>query len=189
MALNYNIKVKTANKSFIKETYRFSPETNKSEKTVTFENINDEQFKRLRKICKRYNLSYEITNNDYKRGSSYRRTFFNCSKPILNHYFCAYCGKFIPKKDITVDHIFPVHCAEKNIKAQKRLNSLGIKNINSEKNLAPACKSCNSIKGAKTGLWIPKGYLGRIQYLWIFRHMFRYSVLNIIIFVILKQVI
>lgn len=189
MALNYKVKVRTVNKGFIKETYRFSPHINRKEKTTVFDDVHDDALKKIRKICKRYDVNYEIENNDYKRGSSYRRTFFAANKPILNHYFCAYCGKFVPKSQITVDHIFPIHCAENNIKMQKRLDKLGIKNINCEKNLAPACRRCNSSKGAKTEMWIPKGFIGKNQHLWIIRHIVRYLVLNIIIFIILNSLL
>lgn len=40
-----------------------------------------------------------------------------------------------------------------------RLN--GINDINDTRNLVPACRKCNSRKGANTGIWIIRGLIGR----------------------------
>lgn len=60
----------------------------------------------------------------------------NFYKEIRNaaRVLCHWCGKRIPKGRRTIDHIHPI-CR---------------KGAHSRENLVPACKGCNSAKGAKT---------------------------------------
>lgn len=47
------------------------------------------------------------------------------------------------------------------------LKEFGIEDINDKRNLVCACKSCNSSKGSKGGIWLVRGYLGRFFILWV----------------------
>lgn len=130
------------------------------------------------KFCKRHNLIYKVENEFSVRSTDYRDTFFKTKAPTIgNFYFCSYCGRLVHKDNLTVDHLYPVDKAQKNIRLQKHLQRKGLSSINDIKNLVPACASCNSKKRAKMGLWVVKGEIGRIQKLWYVRHLIRIAVI------------
>lgn len=102
-------------------------------------------------------------------------------------YRCVYCGCIHKKDKITVDHLIPVYKVEqssyRNI-FRKLLSAMKIDNINSDRNLVPACRRCNSKKGSKTGFWIVRGLLGKFWCYWLLMYSFvaymlYWSVMNI----------
>ena len=58
-------------------------------------------------------------------------------------------------------------------KAQKKTSArmmLAVKrcgSVNDIRNLAPACRDCNSKKSDKMGLWVVRGWLGKYKLYWI----------------------
>ncbi len=110
-----------------------------------------------------------------ERSTTYRYAFFKNNKPyIKDRYFCSYCGRLCRKKDITIDHLYPINKAKYSRRLRRKLQRKGFKDINDVKNLVPACSKCNQYKSAKYGwLWIVKGEIGKIQWLWIPRHIIR----------------
>lgn len=130
--------------------------------------MSERRFKHLKSYCKCRYLRCVI-NNDYgQRNNRYRKDFFDNNHPVLSgkYYFCAYCGKPVSKKEVTVDHLIPVHKTETSLKMQRKLKRMGYRSVNDPKNLVPACRRCNTKKGTKTGLWLIRGRIGRIQILW-----------------------
>lgn len=157
---------------------------------IEINNLSLENAKKVKKYCKRHNIKYNLINSNFERGSSYRRSFFMSNPPSKKgNYFCAYCGRVIPKKDITVDHIIPIYSVKYSLFKQRLLTKIGVPNINCEKNLAPACKGCNIYKGTRGGIWILFGIIGKQQKLWYFRHIIRFIALNIILFFIFQKVL
>lgn len=148
--------------------------------------INRKKYAKLQTYCKRNRLKLSIENELSTRGVNYRTAFFEKNAPIYkDYYFCSYCGFPLPKSKITVDHLYPIGLAKKDISFQKKLHKKGIYDINDVKNLVPACKKCNKRKGVKTGAWIIKGKIGRHQYLWVVRHILRIALmLSLIILLI-----
>jgi hypothetical protein len=47
-----------------------------------------------------------------------------------------------------------------------RAKKYGIMKTNCSENLVCACRRCNSKKGTKMGLWIPRAFLGRHEGFW-----------------------
>lgn len=135
--------------------------------------VNEKGLRKIQKLCNKFHYNYKINNSYGTRSSNYRADFFNANKPILNHYYCAYCGYLIPKNKITVDHLYPIGVASKNVKLQQKLKKKRIYNINDTKNLVAACKSCNQKKGKKLGKWIRKGAKGRHLWYCIIRMLIR----------------
>ena len=131
-------------------------------------NVASYAYPRLEVFCNKHYLKYKIDNGFGDRGSSYRRDFFAKNPPKLfgRWYFCAYCGRILKKDDLTVDHLWPVDAAKKDIRIQKRLKRHGYKSINDVKNLVPACMDCNMKKGRKISGWILKGQIGRHAIFW-----------------------
>lgn len=141
------------------------------------------QVERLRDYCGRKHLGFRINNAYGKRGNSYRSLFFRTHAPAFGHYyFCAYCGKLLPEKKVTVDHLYPVGCASRDLKMQKKLKRYHLKGINDPDNLVAACRECNQRKGRNMGRWIRRGKLGRHAWYWELRWAFRLAAVAGIVF-------
>lgn len=122
-----------------------------------------DELKKVRKFCRRKFLKYDFIDDSMDRSTNYRSNFFKNRKGLFGSevYVCAYCGRFLTKKNVCVDHIVPVYRA-KNDDFYRRLLSLRhIKNVNDIRNLAPSCNKCNSKKSAYGGFWIIRGWFGR----------------------------
>lgn len=136
--------------------------------------LTEKQIKQLSFLQKRGVLTYYIDNKFGLRGGSYRNIFFRNYKPAIGDiYFCAYCGRPLSRKSITIDHIYPVGRVRKSASLQRTLERKGISSVNDPLNLAPACSRCNQRKSDKMGLWVIKGRFGRSQRLWLIRHIIR----------------
>ena len=61
-----------------------------------------------------------------------------------------------------------------------------IKNINSVKNLVPACERCNKRKGHKMGAWIIRGFLGKHFLFWVVIWILRLIILIIFIYLVIQ---
>jgi hypothetical protein len=112
--------------------------------------------------CKRENIRYLKVNTDISRSSNYRQKYFSQFSENKRIFRCAYCGKLMFRKNVTVDHIIPVN----KMKFSKFYKFIGftllrLKSVNNTRNLVSACKKCNSKKSDKGGLWIIRGFLGK----------------------------
>ena len=73
------------------------------------------QYKRKYKRCK--GVKIKIIDSRYNRDNQYRNTYFsNCHGGIFGLYRCAYCGKPLRKKNVTIDHIVPVSRAAASLR-------------------------------------------------------------------------
>ena len=97
------------------------------------------------------------------RSLDYRKHYFEGHNGYFEIYCCSYCGRLLFKKDATVDHIVPVHAAER-MRLVRWLYRREEGGINSAKNLTTACSRCNSAKGSKCGIWLLRGWMGRLIY-------------------------
>lgn len=131
-----------------------------------FANTRRERMK-LQSFCNKNKLKFEINTCFGKRSRNYRNEFFNHYHPLFwDVYLCAYCGKPVRKKNITVDHIIPIDKVNKSISLQQTLINMGADSVNCFQNLTPACSKCNSKKSAKMNyLTIKKGFFFQNQYL------------------------
>lgn len=122
-----------------------------------------------KKICTQYGLRLIIDLPQYRRSYDYRKQFFKSNSGLFGKglYFCSYCGKLIRENQLEVDHLFCINSAQNNASVRWIMKKIGIDNINSEKNIVPACVRCNRRKGKKSGLWILRGLIGRHQPYWI----------------------
>lgn len=137
---------------------------------------------RLREYCRDKHLKFYIDNEYGTRDSGYRARFFKSNAPVLGRfYFCAYCGKPLSRKRVTVDHLYPVARVSRDMELQKKLRRQGIADLNSEKNLVAACYRCNQAKAAQMGPWIWRGKLGRHAWVWVVRWILRIAVLVLIL--------
>ena len=127
-------------------------------------NISKVSYKSFSVFCERNHLDYRIDNGYGKRSSDYRAQFFRENPPSVGRfYICAYCGRLIFPRNVTVDHLYPIGQAKKDPQLQKRLRRSGIENINDPKNLVASCRRCNQKKGKKTGFGSFEARLGDIR--------------------------
>lgn len=130
--------------------------------------------KKIRNFCRVHGLQFNDKNLSYTRNTSYRREYFSHYKPaVFQRYFCIYCGRLIPCKQITVDHIIPVKKASENPVYQNFVRALGWRGINDYHNLGAACRKCNSKKSSKTGMWLIRGFVGKSNLFQIVRWFIR----------------
>ena len=123
--------------------------------------VTKRNFRKLKRYSEKNGLTLRLTNALGRRRADYRRRFFSGHKPdIGNRYICVYCGKWMKREKVTVDHLYPVGCASRDVRLQKKLERQGIRNINDRRNLVASCKSCNARKANQMGLWILRGKLG-----------------------------
>ena len=141
--------------------------------------VKAKKLKKLRQFCESENpkLRLKITNSMGQRRTDYRRRYFASHKPdVGSRYICVYCGKWLKKDRVTVDHLYPVGKLSRDVKLQKKLEKKGIRNVNDPKNLVAACPSCNSRKANHMGLWVLRGKLGQNPLIWMARYLFRAAI-------------
>lgn len=131
----------------------------------------EKKIERIKNYCRDENLKFKIQNSMGSRSANYRNKFFTHNSPMVlgRYYICAYCGKLLTKKNVIVDHLYPIGMVSRDVMYQKKLKRKGIQNINSHTNLVPACGRCNMKKADKAGIWILRGKLGRYKALWMLR--------------------
>lgn len=96
---------------------------------------------------------------------------------------CRYCGRRLSREAAEADHVIPVAKAKRSRFYRALLSLRGITNVNDPRNIVPACHSCNSRKGDKTGIWLIKAVLG-VKILMIERIVFGVLGLAIVLIVI-----
>ena len=149
----------------------------------------EKKIEKIRSYCKAEKLNFKIKNSMGNRSANYRSKFFTHHSPnfLGSFYICAYCGKLLSKKNVTVDHLYPIGQVSRSVKYQKKLKKKGIQNINSAENLVPACERCNMKKGDKAGLWILRGKLGRHTSIWLIRWTMELLILAALIYVLIYR--
>ena len=138
----YKIEIYSRNKNVFDDLMEYDPCLNTNRQFIIIKNLDKNKIKKIKRYCNKKKLRYNLINSSFERGSAYRRTFFNSNKSVHNHYFCAYCGRYIPKEKITVDHIIPIYSVKYSPFKQKILKMFGINNINCEKLTNWQSKSC-----------------------------------------------
>ncbi len=123
----------------------------------------DRLIKKIAKYCRKHNLYCECIPENYVRSGTYRREFLGSYKKYRGRYFrCAYCGKMLVSKEMTVDHIIPVDKAQHSKSVRRLMKFSGISNVNDIRNLTPACRKCNKRKSASVNLrCYARGMAGR----------------------------
>ena len=137
------------------------------------------KLRKIRRYCSEEKLRLDISSGFTERSGYYRRKFMATHNPQIGpFYICAYCGKLLLKKNVTVDHLYPVKEAARDPRVMKKLRRMKIYNVNDQKNLVCACEHCNKKKAAKMGLWVIRGKIGRHTWVWIIRYLVRVGILS-----------
>lgn len=184
-----NVKIKDGKNS----TYKYRKEIAnlgfrfiKDQDVYWEKNIPENEIKNIEKFCNKHKLSILFYKTE--RDTYYRENFFKNNKPkIFNKYYqCVYCGKLMEKDKTTVDHLVPVKLTQVSQKYRKLLDKNNCKTVNDINNLVPACMHCNTSKGAKAGMWIIRGKLGKSPYFWLLYRLIQFAVIILIVFLSYK---
>ena len=127
--------------------------------------VDEDDLRSIAARARKDGLLLEAVPVEYARSSGYRQEFLAAAGN--GPYRCRYCNRKLERGDLTVDHLVPVAAARKSWIARLVLSLAGAEGVNDAKNLVPACNRCNARKGAKGGLWIVRGLLGRYKGYWI----------------------
>lgn len=161
----------------------FSYDIEKKEYAGEFEE-GSRQYKKALRFCRWHGLKTELGSFGI-RSTDYRRKFFAANPPAFGkYYFCSYCGMPVTKKEVQVDHLYPVDKVKSSAVLQERLRRKGASSVNSLINLVPACKRCNQKKSAHMGFWILLGQIGRHQRLWFIRWPVRLAIIITVIVIL-----
>ena len=131
--------------------------------------VSARKYGKIKAYCEANGVTLKLCNSFAERAPGARTAFLASHRPLLGLYFCSYCGKLLGRRSLVVDHLYPVDAAKGSLRLQKRLRRRGLKSINDPRNLVPACAGCNRRKGAKTGLWVLRGQIGRHPSVWALR--------------------
>ena len=141
-------------------------------------------------FAKARKLNVSCYDEHHDRNNYYRADFFIRYKPqIRGKYICAYCGKFLPPEEVTVDHIIPIKKAKRNKLARFLMKLMKIYDINDCKNLAASCLSCNVQKGSKLGLWTIRGFLGKYRVFWIIVYSYVAVIVSFMIYFLIRGLV
>ena len=142
------------------------------------------KMEKIRAFCDQKHLHFKIEGAYGTRTANYRQIFFTCKSPaFFGLYFCAYCGRLLSPKHLTVDHLYPIGQASRSLEFQKDLKRKGLRSIDDPANLVAACNRCNRKKSDRTGRWIMKGRLGRHALYWYLRWALRFLLAALLIWV------
>ncbi len=113
-------------------------------------------------FCKAHKLYCECVADNYVRSNTYRKEFLAAYSKHQNKFRCAYCGKVIDEKEMTVDHIIPVRRVQQRGLIRWLMEKSGVSNVNDVANLTPSCEHCNKHKSTKINVYYYlRGMLGR----------------------------
>lgn len=110
----------------------------------------------------------------FSRSTDYRKEYLKKHKGFFGIYSCAYCGRLCSRSTMQVDHIYPVN-GVKGIGLKGTTGKLFVtlvslfhgpkalsQGVNANWNKTAACPRCNSNKTDNMGLWVLRGYLGKV---------------------------
>jgi hypothetical protein len=141
-------------------------------------------------FAKARKLNVSCYDEHHDRNNYYRSNFFIQYKPqIHGKYICAYCGKFLLPEEVTVDHIIPIKKAKRNKLARLLMKVMRMSDVNSCKNLAASCLSCNAQKGSKFGIWTIRGFLGKHVIFWVIIYSYVLFMVLIMIYFLIRRLV
>jgi hypothetical protein len=111
-----------------------------------------------------------MNDKQYERSKDYRSKYIKKHKGFFGIYCCSYCGKLCSKSKMEVDHIYPINGVKNKAsgKLWVKLNTWYLpsnnKGVNETWNTTSACHDCNASKSDSGGLWVWRGYIGRIVF-------------------------
>ena len=154
-----------------RKAFRRFPSVRRTGKNMYRIQAEERKERKIRRICRRRHYELKrIYPENLGRSDHYRRDFFSYYPRPLGGYRCRYCHRRIPDKRLCIDHIYPIYRTKTGNDFWLRL--LRIEDVNDVRNLAPACRRCNTKKGRNAGIWVLRAILGRYEAYWVLRKVF-----------------
>ena len=126
----------------------------------------------------------------FRKSSSYREKYIRKHPPFYKGgYRCTYCGCFVSKEEMQVDHIISVAQGKMSKSTQDKIFKKGWKGINDERNLTCSCAGCNDYKSDKGGIWILRGMVRKNKWYWPVRRVVETLALAAVLFLFREQII
>ncbi len=76
---------------------------------------NKNEIETMKTLLESYHTKYQSYRKQLSSFKRLSKKFFDENPPIFkNYYICAYCGRILKKKDVTVDHIISIRKAQKS---------------------------------------------------------------------------
>ena len=151
-----------------RKAFRRFPSTRRTGKNMYRIQAEERKERKIRRICRRRHYELKrIYPENLGRSDHYRRDFFSYYQRPLGGYRCRYCHRRIPDKKLCIDHIYPIYRTKTGNDFWLRL--LRIEDVNDVRNLAPACRRCNTKKGRSAGIWVLRAILGKYKAYWVLR--------------------
>lgn len=113
-------------------------------------------------------------DKQFERSNTYRKDYLAKHKGIFGLYCCSYCGKICTRSGMQVDHIFPVNGVKnddmESLWGRMFISLIGFfhgpqalkDGVNADWNKTSACPRCNGNKTDNKGIWLLRGYLGKV---------------------------
>lgn len=97
----------------------------------------------------------------YNRNETYRRQFLQSHNKDFR-YFCAYCGRYLTREMLEVDHIIPCAKTRRSWFWRRYIDWKGYNGVNDFRNLTAACSRCNRLKCDKVQIhWLFFAFLSK----------------------------
>lgn len=114
------------------------------------------------------------SSSPFERSGDYRKKYLQKHKGFFGIYTCAYCGRLCSRSTMQVDHIYPVNGVKglKGTGGKLFISLVSLlhgpnalkEGVNADWNKTAACPTCNGNKTDAMGLWVLRGYLGKILF-------------------------
>ena len=181
----YNLEIFTKRKFPYK---KFPNVKQVSKNTYVLSGLSLEEAKKTRRYFLFRFMKAYFYDDKWARDTTYRKQLINHETP--EQLICVYCGKMLPKDQITVDHIIPINIAKRSRIIQLFLECKGYSGINDKRNLVPACWNCNEEKEDHWNLRIAaQARLGKYKWYWYIKKTMRIIVVAIIIMILVYGLI
>ena len=141
--------------------------------------------RKIRRKAAGHRIRTRLYDERWGRSSDYRERYL---KSTHGPYRCRYCGKFLKKEYMVIDHIIPVARTKKSTYTRLLLSLRGIRTVNDVRNLTASCRKCNKKKSDKTGIWLVKAFFGKFPWYFTVRKLFPFVLLAaIVVFILYMQ--
>ncbi len=149
--------------------------------------LKDEQIKRSGYTAFTY-IAYP-PEMSFRKSSNYREKYIQKNPPFYKGgYRCTYCGRFVSKENMQVDHIVSVTQGKMSVSMQNKFYRKGWKGINDERNLTCSCAACNDYKSSKGGIWVLRGMLRKHKWYWPLRRIIETMLLAAVLYIFRNQI-
>lgn len=151
-----------------RKAFRRFPSVRRTGKNMYRIQAEERKERKIRRICRRRHYELKrIYPENLGRSDHYRRDFFSYYPRPLAAIAAAIVIAVFRIKSCASTISTPSTAPRPAMISWLRL--LRIEDVNDVRNLAPACRRCNTKKGRNAGIWVLRAILGRYEAYWVLR--------------------